>query len=533
MFSGFESTGIRDRRSLAFSFGAQSAGPPLLLLHGFPQTHAMMVEGSAIAGRRISPSSVPTCAAMVSVLARHPRLDHAPYSKRAMASDMVAVIEQLGFLAFVSPVTDRGGRVAYRLALDQPDAMCRTARCSGYSPDSRCLGPSGREVRPRSFTHIESALRGRPRIPNQCRSGRRLAIRQCEETEHGALDETAFVGRGGYAIQLDNDLFLRRTSPIRTTAGVVVVTYASPNPGPVMRPLISTRSTGFAVAWGSRPTRSQIRAASTPRQATQIGILFSPAMTPGSLPKSDERRSSAIVSFARPAVHADELGNFVCFEGGDRARFSSFRFGIAWLACRPKVLHRGVRQLVGDERPRGWEHQISAGGEPTARYVESQQWLLNDVQTHTAGLPGLKVTLAGNAGYITEDERCAFHAMGTHSVTVVELFARAGQLRLRAARAGEHLQWTQSADVFALTSFRLKARAYHNALLQGQFRHSDVRVQGRRSRAPAGRRVAGYGDHLVGCAHHPRAALCLGGDDYRAQPARPHLGGHQLPGFDL
>ena len=53
--------------------------------------------------------------------------DHAPYSKRAMAQDMVAVMDRLGFRRFSVAGHDRGGRVACRLALDHPDRIERVA----------------------------------------------------------------------------------------------------------------------------------------------------------------------------------------------------------------------------------------------------------------------------------------------------------------------------------------------------------------------------------------------------------------------
>jgi haloacetate dehalogenase len=53
--------------------------------------------------------------------------DHAPYAKRAMAQDMVAVMERLGFPRFCVAGHDRGGRVAYRMALDHPDRIERLA----------------------------------------------------------------------------------------------------------------------------------------------------------------------------------------------------------------------------------------------------------------------------------------------------------------------------------------------------------------------------------------------------------------------
>jgi haloacetate dehalogenase len=53
--------------------------------------------------------------------------DHAPYAKRAMARDMVSVMEKLGFARFAVAGHDRGGRVAYRLALDHPERVERLA----------------------------------------------------------------------------------------------------------------------------------------------------------------------------------------------------------------------------------------------------------------------------------------------------------------------------------------------------------------------------------------------------------------------
>jgi haloacetate dehalogenase len=125
MFSGFESTGIETGVARIFLRRA-GAGPPLLLLHGFPQTHAMW---SKVASRLASHFTI-ICPdlrgyGLSSCPASAP--DHAPYSKRAMASDMVAVMEQLGFTRFCIAGHDRGGRVAYRLALDHPERVKRLA----------------------------------------------------------------------------------------------------------------------------------------------------------------------------------------------------------------------------------------------------------------------------------------------------------------------------------------------------------------------------------------------------------------------
>ena len=102
------------------------SGPPILLLHGFPQTHLMWRSVAEILARRFTvvcadlrgygQSGCPPSTA-----------DHAAYSKRAMARDMVLVMQQLGFGRFSVAGHDRGGRVAYRMALDHPGRVERLA----------------------------------------------------------------------------------------------------------------------------------------------------------------------------------------------------------------------------------------------------------------------------------------------------------------------------------------------------------------------------------------------------------------------
>lgn len=102
------------------------SGPPVLLLHGFPQTHLMW--------RTVAPLLARDFTVVCADLRGYGRSgcppsapDHAPYSKRAMARDMVTVMERLGFPRFSLAGHDRGGRVAYRLALDHPGRVDRLA----------------------------------------------------------------------------------------------------------------------------------------------------------------------------------------------------------------------------------------------------------------------------------------------------------------------------------------------------------------------------------------------------------------------
>lgn len=102
------------------------SGPPLLLLHGFPETHLMWRKLVP----RLSKDFTLVCADLrgYGLSGRPPSApDHAPYAKRAMAGDMVTLMAELGFRSFFVAGHDRGGRVAYRLALDHPARVARLA----------------------------------------------------------------------------------------------------------------------------------------------------------------------------------------------------------------------------------------------------------------------------------------------------------------------------------------------------------------------------------------------------------------------
>jgi haloacetate dehalogenase len=98
--------------------------PPLLLLHGFPQTHAMW--------HRVAPLLAAHFALVLPDLRGYGDSDkpasdaeHAAYCKRTMAADNVALMRTLGFERFAVCGHDRGGRVAHRMALDHPQAVER------------------------------------------------------------------------------------------------------------------------------------------------------------------------------------------------------------------------------------------------------------------------------------------------------------------------------------------------------------------------------------------------------------------------
>jgi len=102
------------------------SGPALLLLHGYPQTHVMwhktlprLQEQFTVVAADLTgygDSGKPTTDAQ-----------HTPYSKRAMAQDMVKLMHKLGHEQFLLAGHDRGGRVAHRLSVDHPDKVQRLA----------------------------------------------------------------------------------------------------------------------------------------------------------------------------------------------------------------------------------------------------------------------------------------------------------------------------------------------------------------------------------------------------------------------
>ena len=124
LFPGFEQRSIEVEPGVRINAVVGGSGPPLLLLHGHPQTLAIWHKVA------------PTLAGRFTVVAADLRgygdsskpagvADHANYSKRTLARDQVALMRTLGFERFDVLAHDRGARVAHRLAVDHPQAVSR------------------------------------------------------------------------------------------------------------------------------------------------------------------------------------------------------------------------------------------------------------------------------------------------------------------------------------------------------------------------------------------------------------------------
>lgn len=123
LFPGFSSHRLKHQGADLFWLSA-GRGPPLLLLHGYPQT---LAAWHAVAARLQDHFTlvIPDLRGYGRSLGPSASDDHQAYSKRSMAADAIAMMQTMGYSTFAVCGHDRGGRVAYRLALDHPKAITK------------------------------------------------------------------------------------------------------------------------------------------------------------------------------------------------------------------------------------------------------------------------------------------------------------------------------------------------------------------------------------------------------------------------
>ncbi len=183
LFPGFESHWLDTSAGQIFARSGGS-GPPLLLVHGFPQTH--------VEWHKIAPELAKRFTLVLPDLPGYgwsaaPRGDrqHFPYAKRDMAKALIEVMERLGHARFMVCGHDRGARVTYRMALDHPGRIERLAlidivptivmweriRAAPSPKTEHWIFLSG----PRASRKPRSAATPRPISRRSCRSGPRAA----------------------------------------------------------------------------------------------------------------------------------------------------------------------------------------------------------------------------------------------------------------------------------------------------------------------------------------------------------------------
>jgi haloacetate dehalogenase len=122
---GFEYQRI-DVEGVTINCATKGTGPPLLMLHGYPQNHLIW--------RHVAPVLAEDYTVVLADLRGYgdsdkpdPDSEGLVYSKRTMAGDQIGLMDRLGFSEFQIAGHDRGGRVAQRLALDHPGIVTRLA----------------------------------------------------------------------------------------------------------------------------------------------------------------------------------------------------------------------------------------------------------------------------------------------------------------------------------------------------------------------------------------------------------------------
>jgi hypothetical protein len=194
--------------------------------------------------------------------------------------------------------------------------------------------------------------------------------------------------------------------------------------------------------------------------ARQIGLLaFTPKNTLVREVQPDDRPYASLlfVSNGRVTVDAD-----------DRAAWtSSLTVGVLGLSLTSNV-HGAVHELVGSEKPLGYDHQISAGGEPTARYTLARQnlWIADP-----SGQIDVKTTVQGSVGFLTETSASISMRAGRFNSP---WWSFAPELTDYMSAPVPSESYRGGRELYVFAGARLKARAY-NAFLQGQFRDSEVR----------------------------------------------------------
>lgn len=263
-----------------------------------------------------------------------------------------------------------------------------------------------------------------------------------------------FEGVDAVRVQIDNDLFAGDEKDRDYTGGVsITISGERARDGLLSLDPLLRRLDDLSVE-GSNTEDANVQ------YARQIGLMaFTPSDTLATEVQPDDRPYASLLFLSNGRVRVD---------ANDRGAWtSSLTIGVLGLSLSEN-LHSAVHEIVGSERPRGYDHQISAGGEPTARYTLARQklWIADP-----SGLVDVKTTVQGSVGFLTETSASiSLRAGRFHS----PWWGFAPELTDYIVAPVPSQSYRGGRELYVFVGARVKARAY-NAFLQGQFRHSDVR----------------------------------------------------------
>ena len=253
-------------------------------------------------------------------------------------------------------------------------------------------------------------------------------------------------------VQIDNDLFTGSGRDRDYTGGFAVTVS-----GDAAREGLFSLDPVLAAIDGAT---SEPKGNATVHYARQLGLMaFTPGDTLASAPVAGDRPYASLIFVANGRMYAD----------GQDAWSSNLSVGVLGLQAVSQV-HNFVHDAMGTERPRGYDNQISAGGEPTARYSVARHrlWIADP-----SGALDVKTTVQGSIGYLTEASAAISMRVGRFNTSwwsfapeLTDYIAPPVPAESAGSRGGP-------GELFFFAGARIKARAY-NAFLQGQFRDSAV-----------------------------------------------------------
>lgn len=262
-----------------------------------------------------------------------------------------------------------------------------------------------------------------------------------------AQDEVEYTG---VRVQLDNDLFAGGERDRDYTGGLAVaISGTAARDGFLSLDPVLARIDALS---GGEPARVH--------HARQFGLIaFTPKDIQAREPIHDDRPYASLLFISNGRVRVD---------ADDRHAWSSnLTLGVLGLSLSER-LQSAIHDVVGSDQPRGYDHQISAGGEPTARYSLARHalWIANP-----SGTIDVKTTVQGSVGFLTETSAALSMRIGRFDSP---WWSFAPELTDYIAAPVPAVSNRGQPERYVFAGVRVKARAY-NAFLQGQFRDSAVR----------------------------------------------------------
>jgi hypothetical protein len=270
-----------------------------------------------------------------------------------------------------------------------------------------------------------------------------------------ALDD-AMQPYGGWTVQIDNDLFAG-TQKDRDYTGGLALGVSGPgiaNQWWSLDPLLS-RLDRFAPGSGRASGNAVVQ------YSAQFGLLgFTPQDIANQAIDAGDRPYASLLYMTSGRQYIDA--------GERRVRNTALTVGVLGLSLTSDI-HDAIHDVVGSDSPRGYDQQISAGGEPTLRYVVSDSKLRTQRLAFGSGLIEAKTTAEMSVGYLTE----ASYAVSTRFGQIdspwwsfnperIDYIAQPSVVPHRRGGGSEFYFWAGA---------KVRVRAY-NAFLQGQFRDS-------------------------------------------------------------